>query len=583
MSRSDIQRLSFRQQEIDAWSSTDPRHKNWPVVYVLDEPGRGTALRSVYVGESLNAATRMRQHLKSSEKRALKRIRVIVDETYNKSVCLDLESYLIRMLSGDGAFQVLNRNDGITDAEYFDRSRYRERFQDVFQQLKDDGVFTRTIPQIENSDLFKLSPFKALSIEQSVAVNDVLEHLSTDLAGSESTTTVIHGEPGTGKTVVAIFLLKLIADIARSTSPEDVHVDSMFSEFFAEGAGDAFRGLRVALVVPQQSLRNSVKRVFRRTPGLKGTPVLTPFEVGESDGVFDLLIVDETHRLSRRASQPSGLLNTKFGQINIALFGSDDVRKTQLDWLIAKSRHRIFLLDALQTVRPADLDAPTVRALTRTAADEHRLYRLTSQMRVKSTDEYVNFVREMLGGSSGHTVPRSKPDLGDYELRLFDDVEEMRQAVLRKDASMGLARMVAGYAWQWHSKRDRDAWDIKIGAHRYRWNSTVKEWISSARALEEIGSIHTVQGYDLNYAGVIIGPDLRLDAETGRVHAHRESYFDRKGKDGNPTLGTVVDDDDLRVFIVNIYAVLMTRGMRGTYLYVCDPALRERIRRLLPG
>jgi DUF2075 family protein len=87
-----------------------------------------------------------------------------------------------------------------------------------------------------------------------------------------------------------------------------------------------------------------------------------------------------------------------------------------------------------------------------------------------------------------------------------------------------------------------------------------------------------VQGYDLNYAGVIIGPDLRYDAASGRIVASRDDYRDKKGKENNPTLGIVYTDDDLLRYIVNVYAVLLTRGIRGTYVYVVDRDLREHLR-----
>ena len=96
-----------------------------------------------------------------------------------------------------------------------------------------------------------------------------------------------------------------------------------------------------------------------------------------------------------------------------------------------------------------------------------------------------------------------------------------------------------------------------------------------------MGSIHTVQGYDLNYAGVIIGPDLRVDPASGAIVADRESYRDKKGKENTGHLKDAFSDDDLLVFIRNIYGVLLTRGMHGTYVYVCDPGLRERLRALL--
>ncbi|MGO3879506.1 MAG: DUF2075 domain-containing protein, partial [Agrococcus casei] len=162
----------------------------------------------VYVGESLNAESRMRQHLVSQDKQNLQWVRVVLDETFNKSACLDLESFLIRMFSGDGQLEVLNSNAGITDADYYDRESYSRTFDAVFEQLRtQEHLFKRTLPEIINSDLFKLSPFKALNHDQAIAVEDILDGLFADLEEGQPSTAVIQGSPGTGKTVVAIYLL----------------------------------------------------------------------------------------------------------------------------------------------------------------------------------------------------------------------------------------------------------------------------------------------------------------------------------------------------------------------------------------
>jgi DUF2075 family protein len=142
--------------------------------------------------------------------------------------------------------------------------------------------------------------------------------------------------------------------------------------------------------------------------------------------------------------------------------------------------------------------------------------------------------------------------------------------------------MVAGFAWPWKSKKDRNKFDIEIGQTQLRWNSVNADWVASSKALEEVGSIHTVQGYDLNYVGVIIGLDLRFDPERRRLFIYRNSYFDKKGKENNPVLGKKYSDDDLLRFITQIYAVLMTRGIRGTYVYACDPGLREYLKVFIP-
>ncbi|MEC5168310.1 DNA/RNA helicase domain-containing protein [Glaciihabitans sp. GrIS 2.15] len=581
----EIGRLDFTPEAVKAWASLDHRNTNWPVVYVLDDvKGGGKAaigggLNDVYVGESRNAAARMRQHFDSPEKKHLRTIRVIVDATFNKSVCLDLEAYLIRMLAGDGSYRVLNRNDGITEADYYDRGHYREAFLEVFDQLKRDGVFTRTIPEIENSDLFKLSPFKALTPDQAIAVEDILEGLFEDLKSGEKSTTVIQGEPGTGKTVVAIYLLKLLVDIAATAPAEDLDSDTLFSEFFVEGYQDLLKDVRIGLVVPQQSLRESIKKVFKKTPGLHPAMVMTAFDVGFSDQHFDLLIVDEAHRLNQRANQPSGVQNKKFRDITERLFGSDDKTKTQLDWIRAKSRHQIFLLDAAQSVRPADLPSETLSVLVGEAKAANRNYPLLSQMRVQAGSDYVSYIRRILGSGA----PVAPEGFDGYGFRLFDNLAEMREEIQRKDAEVGLSRLLAGYAWPWKTKNDKTAFDIDLDGVQLRWNSKQVDWIASPKAIDEVGSIHTVQGYDLNYAGVIIGPDLRYDPVNGTLIVDRDSYFDTKGKENNDVLGKKYTDDDLLRFISNIYAVLLTRGILGTYVYVCDPALRTHLRQFIPS
>lgn len=251
MTPSEIVHVGFTSEEIRGWVPTHVRSSNWPVVYVLDGPGASDSKREVYVGETLSASSRLRQHLDSAQKKHLQTARVVIDDRFNKSVCLDLESYLIRMLAGDGQFRVLNRNDGIVEADYFDRGSYRESFQDIFERLRADGMFIRTIPEIENSDLFKLSPFKALTPDQAIAVEDILEGLFDDVQAGVGNTIVVQGDPGTGKTVIAIFLLKLLRDIAEAVPGEEPDADSMFSEFFVKGCPELAAGLRVGLVVPQ--------------------------------------------------------------------------------------------------------------------------------------------------------------------------------------------------------------------------------------------------------------------------------------------------------------------------------------------
>lgn len=562
-----VEQFPFAAGDVRSQIALDPRFSNWPVVYALDGDG------AVYVGESLNVAARLRQHLESPDRRTLQCARVVIDETFNKSVCLDLESYLIRLLAGDGRFQVLNRNDGITNSNYYGREQYQATFRAIFDELLERGLFTRPIRQIENSDLFKLSPFKALTQDQAIAVDDILTGLFDDLAARRSSRIVIQGDPGTGKTVVAIFLMKLLSDIKNADLTEPVEGDSILSEFFVPGYPELLDGFKVALVIPQQSLRRSIRQVFKLTPGLHPKQVLTPFEVGNSDERFDLLIVDEAHRLNQRANQAAGPLNTMFKNINIRLFGQDDPAISQLDWIDLQSKHQLYLVDGAQAIRPADLPASTTQALVDAARHEGRHYPLSSQMRVTAGHDYVGYVRGVLNGSV-----TAREQFPGYELRMFDDLGEMRAVLLEREREAGLARMLAGYAWRWMSKKDPDAIDIQIDGLGLRWNSTDVDWVNSPMSVNEVGSIHTIQGYDLNYAGVIIGKDLRYDGASGRIVFDRGNYFDPRGTTNNRVLGITYSDDDILQFVRNIYAVLLTRGIRGTYVYVCDPRLRDHLR-----
>jgi DUF2075 family protein len=588
MSSFQIARVEFSRPAVASWKSQNDKYGNWPVVYVLNndgQPGRrnsNNVLRDIYVGESLNAVGRIRQHLESPAKQHLTDVRVILHEKYNKSVCLDLESYLIRMMAGDGANQVLNRNNGITDAQYYQREAYRAGFQAVFDRLRSDGVFTRSIPEIENSSLFKLSPYKALTEDQANSVEEILTRFFINLSTGERSMTVIQGDPGTGKTVVAIYLLKLLVDIGALNSLEDSDSDSRFSEFFNEVNQGLLQNYKIGLVVPQQSLRGTIKDVFRKTRGLHPDMVLTPFQVGEADGVFDLLIVDETHRLNQRANQPSGKLNEKFTNITRGLFGSDDFSKTQLDWVLAKSRQQIFLLDAMQSVRPADLPQELLSGLVANSRATGRHFQLRTQMRVQAGSDFVSYIRWILDPNP-LSVPRARLSFGEYDFRIFDTIKEMRDEIFQRNAEVGLSRLVAGYAWEWKTQNGKIDFDIEIGDTRLRWNSTLTDWVSSDNALQEVGSVHTVQGYDLNYVGVIIGLDLRFSLLRKRLCIDRGSYFDKKGKENNRALDRTYSDDDLLRFITQIYAVLLTRGIRGTYIYACDPGLRAYLSNFVPS
>lgn len=132
--------------------------------------------------------------------------------------------------------------------------------------------------------------------------------------------------------------------------------------------------------------------------------------------------------------------------------------------------------------------------------------------------------------------------------------------------------MLAGFAWKWISKKDKQQVDIIIDGIGRQWNTTPTDWVNSESSINEIGSIHCIQGYDLNYGFVILGPDIKYDVEKKSIYADKNKYFDVNGKKS-------ATPEELTQYIKNIYYVLMTRGIKGTYLYVCDDDLKTYLKK----
>jgi DUF2075 family protein/predicted GIY-YIG superfamily endonuclease len=557
-------RFPFDATALARWRMADPARDDWPVVYTIRNSNE------IYIGETVNAATRLTQHLATSSKQHLKEVQIINSQRFNKSACLDLESQLIKYFAADGNYKVLNANAGITESNYFDREKYRESFEDVFGVLVKEGLLSRPIPEIVNSNLFKYSPFKALNEEQAAALNGIMDKLIEDIQGETPGSLVIEGDPGTGKTIVAIYLMKLLADIPRSNPIELGDKESMFMDYFTYPIQQLFKNLKIAIVIPQQALRKTISDVFAMTPGLKKNMVKTQFDIGDSNELFDLVIVDEAHRLGRRANQPSAAQNLKFKRINEKLFGADSLEKTQLDWIKARSKHQLLLLDKAQAIKPADLPESETSRLVESAIASGSHFRLRSQMRVEGGGDYLQFVSDLLSNK-----PVVQVEFSNYDFRFCESFTELVELVRQKEKIFGLSRLLAGFAWKWKSKKDKKAIDIEIDGHKFQWNQTITDWVNSATSIDEIGSIHVIQGYDLNYAGVVIGRDLLYDPETQSLVFNRANYHDAKGKEDNAKLGLEFTDEDLLAYIINIYRVLLTRGIKGTYVYVIDENLRR--------
>lgn len=176
--------------------------------------------QEAYIGETVNIARRMREHLQNPTRRKLKEINIICDEKFNKSVILDLESFLISHMASDGKYILQNGNSGLQDHNYYNRNNYEKNFTNIWNELRKHGIVDKSIDEIENSDLFKYSPYKALGFEQKEIEHKILEVIINNMRNNKCTTVLIRGGAGTGKTILAVYLLKLFADVSSANFVE---------------------------------------------------------------------------------------------------------------------------------------------------------------------------------------------------------------------------------------------------------------------------------------------------------------------------------------------------------------------------
>ncbi len=491
--------------------------KNWPVVYVLEDN------KEIYIGQTVNAYYRSKQHYDNPERRKLDKIHIITDEEFNISAAFDIEAWLIQYISADDKFVLQNSNGGLKNHNYYDKAKYKAKFEIAWDNLRRMGLVKNTLEDIKNSDLFKYSPYKSLTEDQFTVARQIFR----DIKKNEINTFIVNGKPGTGKTILATYLFKYLKE------------------------QDETKNMNIGLVVPMASLRKTIARVFSKIKGLKSNMVIGPNDVVKD--TYDLLIVDESHRLQRR----KGIMGYgAYDNVNRGLgLGNEG---TQLDWIMKSSKHQIFFYDQNQSVKPADIRPEDFKKLN------SKKYELVSQMRVEAGEEYIKFIEDFFDLKTPQNT-----NFPNYDFKIFDSAEKMVNEIKEKDKKHKLARVVAGYAWPWHTAHGTRDYDIEIGDLKLVWNSTAQDWVNSPNAINEVGCIHTVQGYDLNYVGVIIGPEFSYDTENKKFKVDKEKYFDTNGRNG------ITDPNELEKYIINIYKTLLTRGIKGTYIYIVDQNLRE--------
>lgn len=565
-----IKKYPFNQRSVSQLAIDDHFEDNWPVVYQINNRNE------IYIGETTNLKKRMRQHLDNDEKSSLRNgvFNVVFDKTFNKSVALDLESYLIQYFSGDGKYKVLNRNDGMCDRDYFERSKYRDTFEKIWNRLRELHIADKTINEINNSELFKFSPYKNLNFEQLDVVTEIVQNIDEAVSGDRKSLSIIDGDAGTGKTIVIMYLAKLLADLQNFDNlNDDIDDESNFSTFFElESINRSFKDKKIALVIPQPSLCGRIRKIFKKIDlGEADIQIFSPVQFGKSDDDFDITLVDEAHLLKIGVT---GTLGKTVHDIDMKLFGNIDIH-TELDWIMKKSNNVVLVYSSQQRIRHVNIEPSDINKYS--GEYDIRGYYLKTQMRSRGGKKYIDYIRDVM---SNDAQPFSKETFEGFEAKLFTDINDFSNAMHRREIEYGLARIVAGYAWKWNSKEDKNEYDIYIDGMKFRWNSTQNNWIGSKNAPNEVGSIYTVQGDDLNYVGIIVGRDLIF--RNGKFVFNREACADSgamKRSQRQVAQKITISEQDMLEQVLRTYRILMNRAAKGVYLYVCDDELRKYLSR----
>lgn len=344
---------------------------------------------------------------------------------------------------------------------------------------------------------------------------------------------IVEGGPGTGKSVVAINLLVALTKagllahyVTRNSAPRKVYEAKLTG----------------------QLSRSRITNMFTSSGSyMHATP-----------GEIDALIVDEAHRLNEKSGIYSNM-------------GENQVKE-----LIAASKFTIFFIDEDQRVTMSDIGTKEeIKYWAKQLRANITELDLASQFRCNGSDGYLAWLDNTL--DIRPTANESLDDIN-YDFRVIDNPEMLHELIREKNAD-NKSRMVAGYCWRWISKNNPELPDIIIGDYEGTWNLSAdgQAWIIKPKSVDQIGCIHTCQGLELDYVGVIIGPDFVVRNGGVIADASKRASSDRsvagykKMLAEHPEQAKAVGE----MIVKNTYRTLMTRGMKGCYIYCTDPETQE--------
>ena len=426
------ERYDFNKKSLNKINENPWVKNQWPLVYFIQNEGK----RVAYVGESTNFANRIKNHLANPKKaNAFNQISIIGSDKFNKSATLDIESKLIQYISSEGTYELQNGNHGLINHNYYQQDLYKNLFKDIWGKLIENKIVSKSLEEIENSELFKYSPYKSLNEDQYNSVLEIIEALTK----KKSSKVFIKGSAGTGKTILATYLIKLLGSDVSDTNMDDFSDNEIQEINLIRAYKIKYPKAEIGFVVAMSSLRKTLQNVFRKIPELKSSMIISPSDTFKKK--YDLLIIDEAHRL--RQYKNIGWMGV-FKKNNQKL-GLDNTG-TELDWIIANSTNQIFFYDSAQSVKPSDIPSSHFDKLL---SEPNTIeIELKSQMRANGGNDYITFVDDLL------KIKRENKSLytpENYDLVIFDSMQDLYEQLSIKEEKYGLCRLIAGYSWPWLS------------------------------------------------------------------------------------------------------------------------------------
>ncbi len=377
--------------------------------------------------------------------------------------------------------------------------------------------------------------------EQKVAYEEILRLSLQSQKDYKKRTIIVKGGPGTGKTVIAINLLaeltqmdQLVQYVSKNSAPRQVYLKKL-------------KG---------QIKKSSIDNMF------KGSGTYTE----SGCNVAHTLLCDEAHRLNEK----SGMFH--------------NLGENQIKEIIHAAYCSVFFIDESQRVTMDDIGSvEEIEKWSKEEGSELYYLELESQFRCNGSDGYLAWLDDVLG--IRNTANYDLEGI-DYDIRICDDPGIMRELVIERNQISNRSRVLAGYCWEWVKKQQNntDYHDIKIGDFEMSWNlGNGEPFAVSETSINEAGCIHTSQGLEFDYVGVIIGDDIRYE------EGHVVTDFTKRAKTDQSLKGIKKmykesPEDALKradEIIKNTYRTLLSRGMKGCYIFCTDPGMREYLKRRL--